>query len=142
MHCLPVYFENKLTRLYFCDKEEVGKQKIFMRRKRNYENIDFYQGMADTKEMAQTGESIVRSMGSRKKMPFSFDDLQFIPAQVDRIPLNIEEGVKTEIIIGPKSKKPLKVSSPLLISGMSYGATSKNVRLIISKVAGDLKNRL
>lgn len=135
----PVYFENNLIKLYFCDKEEVGEAKVLMRKIRMREDKDFYQTVTDIKIEAKTGESIIRSMGSRKKMPFSFDDLHFIPAQVDKIPLNSEDRVGTEVLIGPNAKKILKLSSPIIISGMSYGATSKNVRLVISKVAGELK---
>lgn len=135
----PVYFENKLSELYFCDKEEVGVNKNLIRKKHSDEGDSFYQTIVDIKDMSSTGSSIVRSMGSLKKMPFSFSDIHFIPAQVSRIPLNKEEEVNTEIIIGPNSKKPLKVSSPIMISGLSFGAVSKNVRLVIANVASKLK---
>ncbi len=110
-----------------------------MRKKQSDEDEQFYQTVVDIKDMAETGKSIVRSMGSLKRIPFSFSDLHFIPAQVSRIPLNSEEHVSTETILGPKAKRPLVLSSPIMISGMSFGATSKNVRLIISQVAAKLK---
>lgn len=134
----PVYSEYKLTSLYFCDKEKVGAAGVLMRKKGSGEDALFYQSVADIKEVAATGESIVRSMGSTKKMPFSFADINFIPAQVFRIPLNREQKVKTAVIIGPKSKKPLNVSSPIMISGMSFGATSKNCRKVIYAAASKL----
>jgi glutamate synthase domain-containing protein 2 len=77
-------------------------------------------------------------MGSTKKIPFNFDDLHFLPAQIKRIPLNHEDPVNTSVSIGPGSEKPLMVSSPLLISGMSFGAVSRNVRLVISKTASEM----
>lgn len=135
----PVYHENKLKGLYFCDKEEVGESRTLMRKKRSDEEDSFYQMIVDIKDMAATGNSVVRSMGTLKKLPFSLDDLHFIPAQVYRIPLNREDEVNTEICIGPNAKEPLKVSSPIMISGMSYGATSKNVKLVIAQVASELK---
>ncbi len=135
----PVYHENKLKGLYFCDKEEVGESRTLMRKKRSDEEDSFYQMIVDIKDMAATGNSVVRSMGSLKKLPFSLDELHFIPAQVYRIPLNRKDEVNTEICIGPNAKKPLKVSSPIMISGMSYGATSKNVKLVIAQVASELK---
>jgi len=131
----PVYFENRLSGLYFCDKETPGG----MRKKRSSESEEFYQAVVDIKDMAFSGSSIVRSMGSPKKLPFSLDDLHFVPAQVHKIPLNKEEKVNTEVVIGPASKKPLKVSSPVLISGMSFGATSKNIKLVISRAAAKMK---
>lgn len=135
----PVYKENDLKELYFCDKEEVGEDKIKMRKRKCDENSSFYQTVVEIKNMAMTGKSMIRSMGSLKKMPFSFDDLHFIPAQVYKIPLNSEENVNTEVCIGPNAKKPLKISSPIMISGMSFGATSKNVKLVIASVASKLK---
>jgi glutamate synthase domain-containing protein 2 len=135
----PVYSEYDLEGLYFCDKEKVGEAGILMRKKRSDEDKSFYQTVADIKEIAATGESTVRSMGSLKKMPFSLNDIHFVPAQVFKIPLNKEEKVNTEVVIGPKSKKPLKVSSPILISGMSFGAVSRNVRTIIVNTAKKLK---
>jgi glutamate synthase domain-containing protein 2 len=135
----PVYQENKLKGIYFCDKEEVGESRTLMRKKRSEEKVSFYQTIVDIKDMAATGNSVVRSMGSLKKLPFSLDDLHFIPAQVYRIPLNREDEVNTEVYIGPNAKKPLNVSSPIMISGMSYGATSKKVKLVIAQVATNLK---
>jgi glutamate synthase domain-containing protein 2 len=135
----PVYHENKLKGLYFCDKEEVGESRTLMRTKRSDEEVSFYQTIVDIKDMAATGNSVVRSMGSLKKLPFSLNDLHFIPAQVYRIPLNRDDEVNTEVCIGPNAKKPLTVSSPIMISGMSYGATSKNVKLVIAQIASKLK---
>lgn len=135
----PVYYENGLTGLYYCDKEEVGASKTLMRKKRSYEDDSFYRTITDIKDMAARGESVVCAMGSLKKLPYSLDDLHFIPAQVDRIPLNMEDEVKTEVSLGPAAKKPLKASSPIMISGMSFGAVSKNVRLVIAQAASKLK---
>ncbi|CAG1005970.1 methylamine---glutamate N-methyltransferase subunit C [Methanosarcinales archaeon] len=134
-----VYFENKLTGLYFCDKEEVGASNTLMRKKRSWEDGSFYRTIADIKDMAAMGESVVAAMGSLKKLPLSLDDLHFIPAQVGSIPLNKEDEVNTGLCIGPEAGRPLKVSSPILISGMSFGAVSKNVRLVIAQVASKLK---
>jgi methylamine---glutamate N-methyltransferase subunit C len=138
--CL-VWNENKLKEIYYCTRVEVGEAKIVMRKKKPDESKDFYQAVADIKTIAETGRSIVSSMGSLKKTgcTFSLDNLNFIPAQVAKIPLNKEEKVNIEIRIGLTAKKPLVISSPIMISGMSFGATSKNVHLVISKVAQELK---
>ncbi len=133
-----VFAENNLTKLYYCDKTEEGDSKYLMRKKRSDEDPEFYAKLVALKEVSQSGEIGVASMGSLKKMPFSFDDLHFIPAQVFKIPRNKEDAVNTSIVIGPAAKKPLRLNSPILISAMSYGATSKNVKLVISKVAKDL----
>lgn len=133
----PVYLDNNLIGLYFCDKERVGESKSLIRRKRHDESESFFRTMVEIKDIAKAGKSVIGSMGSLKKLPFSFNDLHFIPAQVAKIPLNREDNVNTEVLIGPKSKKPLKVASPILISGMSFGAVSKNVRLIICETANE-----
>lgn len=135
----PVYFENKLKELYYCDKEKVGEAEIFMRKKRKKESEEFYRSIVGIKTLAAEGKSRTCAMGSLKKSRFFFKDLNFVPAQVSRIPLNREEEIKTEIILGPHAGKPLKLSSPVIVSGMSYGAVSKKVRQVISRTAADLK---
>jgi glutamate synthase domain-containing protein 2 len=112
-----------------------------MRKKKALESEEFYRKVVDIKTLAETGRSIVNSMGSLRNpgCDFSFDGLHFVPAQISKIPLNREEKVNTETIIGPAAKKPLRVSSPIMISGMSFGATSKNVHLVISRAAKELK---
>lgn len=134
----PVYSEFNLDRLYFCDFEDVGESKT-LRKQTSQEADSFYQKIVDIKEMAATGDSIIRSMGSLKKMPFNLDNLHFIPAQTARIPLNKDDRVNTEVYIGPNSKKPLALSSPIMVSGISFGATSKNVKIVISRVALELR---
>jgi glutamate synthase domain-containing protein 2 len=133
-----VYFKYDLEGHYFCDKEFAGDAFILMRKKKKDEDPVSYQKMVDIKTMAETGKSVVRSMGSPKKIPFSFDDLHFVPAQISKIPLNKEQNVKISVSIGPKAKKPLNVSSPILISGMSYGAVSGKTRAVISNTAKNL----
>jgi len=96
---------------------------------------EFYSKIAEISTVADKGVSLLCSMGSLKKMPFSLGDLHFVPAQVFKIPLNTNEEVSIKAVIGPEAKKPLKVFSPILFSGMSYGAVSKNVRLVLAKVA-------
>jgi methylamine---glutamate N-methyltransferase subunit C len=131
-----VYERYSLKKIYFCNIERIGIPEILMRKMKNHENTAFYQSVHDIKTVAFSGKSIVSSMGSRKKLPFSFDDLHIIPAQVHRIPKNKEEPVDTKTVIGPSSKKPLISNTPVIVSGLSYGAVSKNIRLIISRTSG------
>jgi len=134
----PVYEEYELDGVYYCNKEKVGQSKTLMRKKSSSEDNDFYENLVRIKDISATGESVTTSMGSLKKLPFSLNDLHFIPAQVEKIPLNRDDEVNTEVLIGKMAKKPLKLSSPLMISGMSFGAVSKNVKLIISRTAREL----
>ena len=134
----PVYFEYDLKGIYFCDKDIVGGNKLLMRKKRSDEDKSQYQAVVDIKDSSIANQSIVESMGSLKKLPFSLEDLYFIPAQLKRIPLNREEHVNTEVVIGESAKKPLKISSPIMVSGLSFGSVSKNTKLVISKTAENL----
>lgn len=134
----PICFEYKLENIYYCDKDEIGENNALMRSKRPYEDNRFYETVVDIKNIGSTGKSVITSMGSLKKLQFSLDDLHFIPAQVDKIPLNREDKVNTEVIIGKASKRPFKISSPIMISGLSFGAVSRNVRLTIAQTANKL----
>ncbi len=135
----PIYYEYELDGIYYCNKERAGKSKTLMRKKSPREDNEFYENIVKIKDISAMGKSITASMGSLKKLPFSLNDIHFIPAQVEKIPLNKDEEVKTEVILGREAKKPLKLSSPIMVSGMSFGAVSKNVKIIIAKAAAELK---
>jgi len=135
----PLFFEYELEGIYFCDKDTVGESRSFMRKKKSDEDDSFYQKIVDIKDSSAMGKSVVGSMGSLKKLPFSLEDLYFIPAQVKKIPLNVEDNVKTGLCIGPESENPLEISSPIMISGLSFGAVSKITKQIIAKTASKLK---
>ncbi len=109
-----------------------------MRDIRPGEEYSNYQKILDIRQVAATGTSIICSMGSPKKLPFSFNDLQFVPAQVYRMPVERDVKVNTATVIGRKARKPLTVTSPILISGMSLGSTSVNSKLAISRTAARL----
>jgi len=64
-----------------------------------------------------------------------WDDLQFVVAQLHKMPLLDEEDVGTELIIGPRAKKPLRLDIPLLVSDMSFGALSEEAKIALSKGA-------
>ncbi|HHW16418.1 MAG TPA: DUF2769 domain-containing protein [Methanothermobacter sp.] len=130
----PVYYEKKLEGLYFCNKDLIGDERIFMRRRRRGEDHRDYEKIIQIKIMAK-GKKVIGSMGSQKKPPYTFDDINFIPAQVHRIPLNEDEKVNTKVTIGPEAEKPLKVNSPIIISGMSYGAISEKAKKAIATAA-------
>ncbi len=104
-----------------------------MRKKALDEDEGSYRKMVEISNAADKGKSALRSMGSHKEMPFSLDDFHFVPAQIFKMPLNDSEKVNLEVVVGPKAKKPLRLSSPIMFGGMSYGAVSKNVRLVLGK---------
>jgi glutamate synthase domain-containing protein 2 len=61
-----------------------------------------------------------------------WDDLQFVTAQLARLPLLDEEPVGTELVIGPRAVKPLVLDIPLFVSDMSFGALSEEAKLALA----------
>ncbi|NIP32247.1 MAG: glutamate synthase [Candidatus Dadabacteria bacterium] len=75
------------------------------------------------------------SMGvPRDKLPH-WDKIQIITAQLDTKPLMENQDVGTELVIGPKAKRPLKLKIPLIVSDMSFGALSEEAKISMSKGA-------
>ncbi|MCH2038466.1 MAG: glutamate synthase-related protein [Rickettsiales bacterium] len=71
---------------------------------------------------------------SRHDLP-KWDDIQFITAQLAKLPLLDNEEVVTKTIIGPNAKKPLELEIPLFVSDMSFGALSEEAKLALAKGA-------
>ncbi len=75
------------------------------------------------------------SMGVDRNTLPKWNDIQFLPAQLSSRPLLDHDDVKTEIIIGPNAKKPLKLEIPVFVSDMSFGALSREAKIALSKGA-------
>jgi len=71
---------------------------------------------------------------SRNQLP-KWDDIQFVVAQLHKLPMLDEEPVGTDVVIGPNAKKPLVLDIPLFVSDMSFGALSEEARVALSKGA-------
>ena len=52
-------------------------------------------------------------------------------AQIAKLPLNDHDPVKTETVIGPEAKHPLRIELPILITHMSFGALSKEAKIAL-----------
>lgn len=92
-------------------------------------------------ELARNGLSKVGHHGPmgamgvpRSELP-TWDDIQILVAQMATKPLLDEIGVATELVIGPRAKKPLKLDIPLFVSDMSYGALSEEAKIALAKGA-------
>ncbi len=70
----------------------------------------------------------------RNQLPL-WDDLQFVVGQLHKLPLLDDEAVGTDLVIGPRAKKPLRLDIPLLVSDMSFGALSEEAKVALSKGA-------
>jgi nitrite reductase/ring-hydroxylating ferredoxin subunit len=77
----------------------------------------------------------VGAMGvSREELP-TWDDIQFVTAQLARLPLLDDEPVGTEVCIGPNADRPLWLDIPIFVSDMSFGALSLEAKTALSRGA-------
>ena len=90
----------------------------------------------DIHAKAQLGRYRLRGCSTNQRVPH-FDDLVFLPSGLTRIPLEgYKETCDTTTILGKKSAKhPIKLDTPVYISGMSYGALSKSAKIALAKGA-------
>ncbi len=70
----------------------------------------------------------------RTELP-TWDHIQIMTAQLNPAPLAQDAEVGTELIIGPKARKPLRLSMPIFVSDMSFGALSQETKVALSKGA-------
>ena len=72
------------------------------------------------------------SMGVPRHQLPHWDDLQVMVAQMANKPLLEDVPVSTELVIGPKTKKPLKINIPLFVSDMSFGALGEEAKIALA----------
>jgi glutamate synthase domain-containing protein 2 len=90
--------------------------------------------IAEVKYKAELGKHRIRGCGSTKHYP-SFDDLLILPSQLSRLSIDTyREDCRTQTTLGARfAKKPLVIETPIMISGMSYGALSKEAKTALAK---------
>ena len=92
--------------------------------------------VTEIKLRAARGKPLVSGGRSIKLNKISFDDLVFIPVQLKKRPMDyFRKEIITETIIGKNSKQPLKISMPILIPAMSFGALSKEAKIALAKAS-------
>ncbi len=64
-----------------------------------------------------------------------WDDIQFVTAQLARLPQLDDVPVGTKLVIGPGAKKPLELDIPLFVSDMSFGALSEEAKVALARGA-------
>jgi glutamate synthase domain-containing protein 2/rubredoxin len=112
-------------------KVEGGESELYLGEwRRGSDDLEVH--MADIHSMADTNEYIMEPM--RTTLPvISWDDILIKGAQLARIPLNDEVEVNTRTVIGPRTMKPMVIDTPILVTHMSFGALSREVKLAIAK---------
>ncbi|MDH3685715.1 MAG: glutamate synthase-related protein [Myxococcales bacterium] len=92
-------------------------------------------------EMAENGlervghHGRVDAMGvPRAELP-AWEDIQLVTAQLHRVPLLDDAEVGSDLVIGPRADRPLRLEIPLFVSDMSYGALSEEAKVALAKGA-------
>lgn len=86
-------------------------------------------------ERARTGKPLSEPYGATRGF-VGFDELMFLPAQLSRFPLNDDEQVQTKVIIGKHTRRPLALSTPIIIAGIPYGAAlSMEAKIALAKAS-------
>jgi len=107
--------------------------------RRTSDELESY--MADIHQMAETGESVSEPMRTKKPI-LSWDDILIKGAQLARIPLNHDEPVNTQTVIGPGAKHPLTIDTPIYITHMSFGALSKEAKIALARGSHAVKTAM
>lgn len=91
--------------------------------------------------LARDGLAVVGShgpMGAMGVPPLTlprWDDIQILPAQLAARPLAEDVPVGTDLLIGPQSRRPLRLEIPILVSDMSFGALSEEAKVALARGA-------
>ncbi len=94
--------------------------------------------MEDIQIKAELGRYRIRGFGSlRKRTWATFDDLTFLPGTLTRIPLEgYRESCGTRTVLGTRfARKPVELEIPLLVTGMSFGALSRQAKTALARGA-------
>ncbi|MDG0868135.1 Rieske 2Fe-2S domain-containing protein [SAR202 cluster bacterium JH702] len=77
----------------------------------------------------------VSAMGVPRGQLPSWDDIQFVTAQLAQVPQLDGTPVETELVVGPNARKPLRLKIPLIVSDMSFGALSEEAKIALARGA-------
>ena len=93
----------------------------------------------DIHSKAELGRYRVRGFSTFQKVTH-FDDLVFLSTGLTRFPLEgYKERCNTRTVLGGRyAKEPLVIETPVYITGMSYGALSRNAKIALGKAASQV----
>jgi methylamine---glutamate N-methyltransferase subunit C len=74
----------------------------------------------------------VSAMGVSRNLLPRWDDIQFVTAQLHRLPLMEDVAVDTSFVIGPAAERPLHMDIPIFVSDMSFGALSAEAKTALA----------
>jgi len=98
-----------------------------------------------TKKIQDRVKMVPVSSGRSSKFgKINWDDLVFVPAQLAKRPVDYySEKISSKTIIGKNSKKLIELKTPIIIGAMSFGALSKEAKIVLAKasaLAGTIEN--
>ncbi len=77
----------------------------------------------------------VSAMGvPRTELP-RWESIQLLTGQLARRPLGDHDPVDTELVIGPRAAKPLRLAIPIFVSDMSFGSLSEEAKIALARGA-------
>lgn len=93
------------------------------------------QNIVELSLRAESGQVIYRPLGSPRQFR-GMEGLVFNFAQLSHFPTPATTPVDTTVTIGPAARKPLRLQTPLLVSGMAYGlALSAKAKVALARGA-------
>jgi glutamate synthase domain-containing protein 2 len=92
--------------------------------------------ISEIRRAASTGIYDIRGGGAKRQLPH-FDDLLFLGASMSRYPLEgYRESCGTNVTLGTRfARKPLELSIPITIAGMSFGSLSGQAKEALGRGA-------
>lgn len=102
----------------------------------------------DTNWIKQVQDRVKRvptsSGHSNKWGKINFDDLVFLPAQLNKRPVDyFRQEISSKTVVGKLSKRPISLDVPIIIGAMSFGALSREAKTVLAKasaMAGTMEN--
>ena len=91
---------------------------------------------------ARSRKAVIEGKGSDRRF-LDWDNLVFLPGQLHTPPLLDSEPVDTSVVIGARSRKPIRLQTPILIGAMSFGSLSveaKKALALGATAAGSMSN--
>ena len=92
--------------------------------------------LSETRQRATEGRPPISGGRSERLGRISFSDLVFVPKQLTGRPLDyFKDDISSETVIGKSSKRPIVLSTPVMISAMSFGSLSKEAKIALAKAS-------
>ncbi|TVP92185.1 MAG: glutamate synthase [Thioalkalivibrio sp.] len=98
-------------------------------------HVEFIHALArgGLEAVGATGPTV--AMGVPRDRTPSWDDIQVLTAQLARRPLAGDVEVDSALVIGPESRRPLRLEMPLLVTDMSFGSLSREAKIALARGA-------